>query len=301
MLGPPAPDRQQREVEPVRELLHAVEEVGVAGEVDRGDSPASTNPIASDVPRRSRRLPGCSASHGGDRRPRRPGSDSPGASSDTARKPRRSRNPPAPRGTSSGTSRPIAPQRGEVGVVVVQVGDQHGVERPRSRRAPAAAPWRRSGPTRDAQHRVGEQADAVELDEDGRVADVGDPRRTSSRRGRTGRGVGCAAYRPASRDGGASSDRDRARRAERALRRSEVDARPRLLRLAPRRRRRGAGRRDLAPVADGDDRVAGDRGGNHRLGRVAPRRLAAPARDPAGNRSRPRLPRDHRSRRSPSG
>jgi predicted PurR-regulated permease PerM len=58
-------------------------------------------------------------------------------------------------------------------VVVVKVRDQHGVEV-----LPAIA-WRRCDlatqrPDAPPQNGIGEQADAVELDEDGRVADVGD-------------------------------------------------------------------------------------------------------------------------------
>lgn len=65
-------------------------------------------------------------------------------------------------------------QRGQVGVVVVQVGDQHGVETLRNpgRRRSAVATQRPDPP---AQHGIGEQAGAVELDQHGRVADVGDP------------------------------------------------------------------------------------------------------------------------------
>ena len=55
-------------------------------------------------------------------------------------------------------------------------------------------------------------------------------------------------------------------------------ARPRLLLLAPGRGRRGPDRCDLALAQTRDDRDAGDHGGDHRLGRLAPGRLAAPAR-----------------------
>jgi hypothetical protein len=59
---------------------------------------------------------------------------------------------------------------------VVEVGDQHRVDVLRQSRVgscPVAA--QRADPA--PQHRIGEQADSVHLDQDGRVADVGDTSR----------------------------------------------------------------------------------------------------------------------------
>ena len=154
-----------------------VEEVGVAGEVDAPLVRASTKPIASRVARSRRPLAAaCSASTAVTLDPADVCRSRPGASSVTSAKPRRSRKSAGPAaGRAPASSRLEPPQRGQVGVVVVQVGDQHRVEvGPPSRRAglrPVAAQRRRPA----SQHRIGEQADAVELDQDGRVADVGDP------------------------------------------------------------------------------------------------------------------------------
>ena len=65
-------------------------------------------------------------------------------------------------------------QRGGVGVVVVQMGDQQRVEVPRdpARRRVPPAPQRADART---EHRVGEQAGPAELEQHGGVADVGDP------------------------------------------------------------------------------------------------------------------------------
>jgi hypothetical protein len=88
-------------------------------------------------------------------------------------------------------------QRGQVGVVVVKVGDQHGIEAVRQpRRRGCAVAAQRSDPA--AQHGIGEQPGAAELHEDCCVANVGDflgwrhfilPARC----------VGSAAYRPPGR------------------------------------------------------------------------------------------------------
>jgi hypothetical protein len=64
-------------------------------------------------------------------------------------------------------------KRAEVEVVVVEMGQQHRVElRRQLRHRPATAQVRDPA----AQHRVGEQADATELEEHGGVAQPGDSR-----------------------------------------------------------------------------------------------------------------------------
>ena len=79
---------------------------------------------------------------------------------------RRSRPPPAAATTRSA---PEPLERLHVEVVVVEVRQEHRVERPERRRSAAATRRMHGEPV--AQHRVGQEAHAVELDEDRAVAD----------------------------------------------------------------------------------------------------------------------------------
>ena len=88
----------------------------------------------------------------------------------TERKPRRSASLPGARGHDE--PRRIAfepPQGGDVEMVAVQVGDENGVERGVMVRIhrPGHPPHVQQPA---AQHRVGEQAGAAELEQDGRVS-----------------------------------------------------------------------------------------------------------------------------------
>jgi hypothetical protein len=65
-----------------------------------------------------------------------------------------------------------APQRGPVEMIVVQVRDQHAVERARVGRRRYRAADVRHAP---AQHRVGEEPGGSDLDQHGRVPKPGDP------------------------------------------------------------------------------------------------------------------------------
>jgi hypothetical protein len=62
-------------------------------------------------------------------------------------------------------------QRADVGVVAVQVGDQHRVE-PLDHRGPRRGGVADERPDPLSQHRVGQQAGALDVDQDGSMADV---------------------------------------------------------------------------------------------------------------------------------
>ena len=140
--GPPAPHRQQRDVQRA-EVGHRVVDVGVAGEVD---APLGTDHEAQRVGVRTAAERAAAAvvvradgddRHAGhvhavaDGRPRRPARSRP------------AQHGPAPARHEHAHVARQAAQRAEVEVVEVEVGDQHGVERPASPRGRAAAPCRR--------------------------------------------------------------------------------------------------------------------------------------------------------------
>ena len=136
----PAPDRQQRQVEPAREVRHPVEEVGVAGEV----GPAGPREHEPDRLRVIGAEPTAAAVLGLDRGDLDP--------ADRLRVPRRqlgdrleAATPEEPAGAARAEDRRLrrqAPEGRQVGVVVVEMGDQDRVEVGR-RLAGGLRPWRR--------------------------------------------------------------------------------------------------------------------------------------------------------------
>ena len=165
----PAPDRHEREIEPGRaDLAHPVEEIGVTRVIDAAracDHEAERGPVRADdaaaavVARLRDAHRECTD---GDLVTRRdlahcieaaPQQQAPAAARNDEREV--ARDPP---------------QRGQVEVVAVQVGDQHGVEAAQccrvGRRNPA--PQMRDAV---AQERVRQQAHAVEIDQRGAMAD----------------------------------------------------------------------------------------------------------------------------------
>ena len=150
----PQPQIGSRATSTGAHVAHLVEQVGVAGEVD-GD--ARRRAARS---RRRRRRRGCAARaasvdgrHGLDRQRADGRSCAPARVSRTSRKPLRRSRPPAPAGTMIGTSAAEQPQRRQVEVVHVDVGDQDDVghaDRRRRRRGGGAAggPRGRSAPGR---------------------------------------------------------------------------------------------------------------------------------------------------------
>ncbi len=123
-LRPPAPDRQQRDVEIRLELGHPLEQVGVAGEVDRAAAPQDEAERLH--PRPAERTPAPSWTAGvAATSTSSTQADSPGASSSTRAKPALRSTPPPPRGTISRSPRSSLRSDGPVEVVEVQVRDQH--------------------------------------------------------------------------------------------------------------------------------------------------------------------------------
>ena len=98
---------------------------------------------------------------------------SPTLSSVTVPNPRRRSHAPAPAGTTRGVSTPSSRSEGEVEMIVMQVRDQHRVE---SANRLLCTGGGLAAQVRDAaaQQRVGEQAHAVEFDQDGGVAEEND-------------------------------------------------------------------------------------------------------------------------------
>ena len=147
----------------------SVEQVGVAGEVDAA---LPSNLEADRLGLSPGQRPRWADGGPGPPRPRRrrPPSVSPGGQLATRSKPPGAATRPAPRGTISGTSRPTGAARAGRGGR--GAGGRSARRRVRSATSRAgAAPWRRRCSDPVAQHRIGEQPDAVELDQDGRVAD----------------------------------------------------------------------------------------------------------------------------------
>ena len=170
---PPPPDRDEPDVDGP-ELGHTVEEVGVAGEVDR--LRARRRRSRPDRPTR-RTARGCGRA--------RPGtaliwrspiaSVSPCSTSMTDSNRRLRRSPPRPRGTTIGELLPEPLERRQVEVVVVAVRDEDRVD---ARAAHARRRRSRAPQVGDAvaEQRIGQQPDAVEIDEDRRVPYVLDSR-----------------------------------------------------------------------------------------------------------------------------
>ena len=230
MLGPqPQIGSSARSSSPPPDRLHPVEEVGVAGEVDAAaarEHEADRLASALEAPRRRRRWSASTAviADAADVVATRPG-----ASSGPSPKPRRARKSPRAR---RGEHRHLRPSRRSEGRSAWSWWRWEIRTASRSRRPRAASgrgPWRRSGPTRARSTGSVSRRGSVELEQDGRVADVGDPilvrssalrhlcwaamkrRMISPRADGAARGV----RRPAAQRG---RHRDRARRAERALR-----------------------------------------------------------------------------------
>ena len=169
----PAPHRQERDVDGAREVGHGHEEVGVAGEVDRA-RPAHHEAHRRDVD--AERMPAALVRRERGLHPQRPGLQllaraQLGHVGNAAL----AQPLPAPVRDDHARARALEPpQRGQVGVVGVQVRDEDdvGIGGARlGRRRRGHAP-QRAGPS--AQHGVGQHAGPVELDEDGRVPDPGD-------------------------------------------------------------------------------------------------------------------------------
>ena len=186
----PSPDREQGQVELVGERRHALEEVGVAGEVD----PPRTREVESDRLRATRYRRAAVAVHGLH-----------GGDLDLPDLDRLPGSQLRDRGQAAALEKPARSGRGEhgrlgvdraqrapVGMVVVEVGDEHRVEPIRHLRAgPGPVAAQVADPR--SQHRVGEDAQAVQLEQNRRMPDVGDAIRrfrgvpSSSRRGAGGR------------------------------------------------------------------------------------------------------------------
>ena len=183
----PAPDRQQRDVDPPREVGHGVEDVGVAGEVDALGAVDGEADRLGD--RAAERMPAAvvNGAQRGDRRTGHVDAFADGELDDVgealAREDRR--------GAARDDDAHVAPehaQRREVQMIEVQVGDQGRVDAlghlaPRARAVAAQVRQPR------AQHRIGEQAGAADLQQHRRVAH---PRDALAGR-RHGAAAGCAA------------------------------------------------------------------------------------------------------------
>ena len=171
----PAPDRQQRQVQVRRRAPPCRRRGRCRRRSRRGGSRAIRKPTASRAALETSARSDASASTRGDRDRRRPWRTPRAPAPTPCRSRGASRNSPAPGGASTGTAAVDPAQRRQVGVVVMQVGDQHRrrarVDARRAARGAVAA----QGADPLAQHRVGEQPHAVELDQDGRVADPGHP------------------------------------------------------------------------------------------------------------------------------
>ena len=151
--------------------------------------------------------------------------------------------------------------------------------------AGGGAPWRRRGPTRfRSTGSVSMRAPSSS------TRAVAWPPQVTRSDGAMPAAPGSASYGrrmviPAdARAAGRRGHRDRTWGAERRLRRPELDARARRLRLAVGRRGGGAARRDLAPLADAHDRHARPHRRDHRLGHLPGRRLARSPSHPEGGR-----------------
>lgn len=168
---PPAPDGQQGQVEPGPEVAHPVEEVGVAGEVDAaaaaGQEADRLRLLREPAP--SRVVVGL---YGGDGQLSDAAGFAGGQLGDRTEAAAREEVPRA-RWHQQGQVAIEPAQRAVVGVVAVQVGDQDRVEvvRRRGRRRGAVS---RQRPDPVPQERVSQQPGAVEVDQDGSVADVGE-------------------------------------------------------------------------------------------------------------------------------
>ena len=170
--GSPAPDRQQRDIESPAQLLHLGEEVGVAREVD----PAAPPDVEADrVGDRAADGPAAVGMLG----PGRGDLDLPDGRDLTRLELRHlgeSRAAEEVAGAARGEDANVAlepAQRGQVEMVLVQVGDQHRVDLPRDAgvgRRPEPAQVREPA----AEHGIGEQADAAELEKERGVPDVGE-------------------------------------------------------------------------------------------------------------------------------
>jgi hypothetical protein len=167
----PSPDRQQGEVEAaLAERRHAVEEVGVPGEVE---APRALDQEADRLRRDATTADLVDCLGGGDEQR----ADPVGVARSELDQPAES---PAleegarPGGDDQRHSGADATQRAQVDVVAVEVGDQDRVEALGDFGGgnPAVAA-QRSQPA--PQGRVGQQPDPVELDQDRGVADVDDP------------------------------------------------------------------------------------------------------------------------------
>ena len=195
----------------VAERPHPLEQVRVAGEVDRlRAAHARTRSPAPSV-RSGGRNPEWQRRHGFDRRPRRYRPVARARSRATSRNPAERIHAPDPAGTKIGRSRPRRAQRRHVEVVPVQVRDE---DRHRSGRRSTTSGHGLDAPQRPdpgPRRRVGQEPDPVELDEQRRVPDEVDPEAARSPPGgcapRPGRGgrVGTARGRASARRGCARS------------------------------------------------------------------------------------------------
>ena len=166
---PPAPDRQQRDVHR-RELGHPGEDVGVAREVDR--AAGTLDHVAERFRAGAERQPARVVLGGVGAHGQRADLDLLAGAhlGDVRDAGLRLISAPAPRGATTGISRPSRCSDGHVEVVVVEVRDQHGVDAAERAGIDLGGPAEVGDPV--AEQRIGEELDACEIDDDRRVADV---------------------------------------------------------------------------------------------------------------------------------
>ena len=175
-LRPPAPDRDQGEVERAQ-LGHLVEQIGVAGEVD-----AQAVPLDDEAERLGLRAQGRPGSRRARRARRahvrrRSRSVPPGASSVSAAKPSLAASRPAPTGTTSrvrSRSRSRSEGRSRWSWWTCEMSTASSSSWCARIDRPADAPQVQHAL---AQHRVGQDARAAELDQHRRVPEPGDAAR----------------------------------------------------------------------------------------------------------------------------
>ena len=180
-LRPPSRHRQQRDVEVASQPAHAVEEVRVAGEVD--PQPGCCDHVPERVHARSELEPPALVDRGrgedirgADRGPVA------GAELDRLVEAATPERPPAAARDHDRRLPADHPQRREVEMVVVHVGDQHPVD-DRATSAPGCGAVAVDDPQQArAQHGVGEQPQSRQLEQHGRVTDERDARRAHAPR-----------------------------------------------------------------------------------------------------------------------
>ncbi len=166
----PTPDREQRERDAPSEFAHLLEHVGIAREVD---ACRPLHEVAERLVPPAERMPAATVPC---LRREDPELVDPGSFADLERagvQPASAQQSDAVAWSEHGAGARQPSEGGEVQMIVVGVGDEHGVES----LEPGVERWRNDAPQvshAGSQHRVGQQPRVPRLDQDGGVPDPGE-------------------------------------------------------------------------------------------------------------------------------